>query len=159
MATLRTSKSAPLIIGICLATFLIAVPLHRLDGQVFIGPQDQKYCQEVERILPNLILKENARVYGVIRDEAENPIVRREVVLKSYRSPDNQEVLRTVKTDKAGRFDLGDLVAGRYRIVASWTRAFRQPNQLQCSKTGDCHLAIQLKARATDGPESVCPVR
>jgi hypothetical protein len=160
MAALITFKSYFLIVRFVGATVFIAFVLHRSDGQVVsIGPQDPNYCQKVERILPNLILKQNAHVYGVVSEDAENPIVRREVVLKSYRSPSNERILRTVQTDDVGRFDFGDLVAGRYRLVASWTRAFRQPNQLQCPKSSDCDLSIQLKALPTDGPDSVCPVK
>jgi hypothetical protein len=62
-------------------------------------------------------------------------------------------------TDLNGSFDLGQVKKGEYRLLASPTRAFPQPEPLDCFERQSCELIIILKANSSDMPESVCPVR
>jgi hypothetical protein len=147
-------------VGILFVTSIVASTSLQSNGQVvFVGPPDPEYCKKIEQIRPNLILKRKTHVYGVITDTPHNPIARKSVVLRSYLSPNTQQTLRSVQTDDLGRFDLGDVRAGRYRLLASWTRSFRQPDTLKCPESGECDLQIALVAPPTDGPDSVCPVK
>lgn len=126
---------------------------------VQIGPPDPHFCEEVERIKPNLILKEQTRLSGRITDQTAAPFQQSVVELRRYFSAAKQVPLKRVKTDADGVFDLGLVGPGEFRLLASPTRAFRQPDSLVCRGGGGCHLDIALKVNPTDMPESTCPIR
>jgi hypothetical protein len=143
------------------ATSAVVASLSVARSQVvFVGHQDPKYCQKVERIRPNLILRQSTHVYGLITDVVESPLVRQEVVLRSWLSQANQQTVRSLSTDDFGRFDFGKVEPGRYRLLASATRGFRQPGMPKCQDGTQCDLEIKLVAPPhTDGPDSICPVK
>jgi hypothetical protein len=126
---------------------------------VQIGPPDPHFCETIERIKPNLILKAQTRVSGRITDQSTAPSQQSFVELRRYFSEEKQVSVKRVKTDADGAFDLGLVGPGTFRLLASPTRAFRQPDSLVCPSDGRCHLDIELKVNPTDMPESTCPVR
>lgn len=128
-------------------------------AQVVIGSRDPNYCQQIEHLDPNLIIVSRTHLFGVITDSYDVPIVNKPVILKTYESSKVQKLVREVKTNERGEFDLGLVKSGRYRIIASWTRSFRQPTNLKCEAAGDCNLKIRLIVPPTDQPDSFCPVR
>lgn len=132
-----------------------------LSGQlVQIGPPDPHYCEKVERIQPNLKLISRTHIHGRLIDESNAPFREAKVELRRYVSPSKQVQIKAVITDRNGVFDLGAVAPGNYRLLPSSTRAFRQPDRLDCTKGQDeCMLGIELKVNPTDLPESTCPVR
>lgn len=123
-----------------------------------VGPPDPHFCDKIERIKPNLILKVQTRVSGRITDQTTAPFQQSIVELRRYFSAVKQVPLKRVKTDADGSFDLGLVGPGEFRLLASPTRVFRQPDSLVCRGDGRCHLDIELKVNPTDMPESTCPI-
>ncbi len=135
-------------------------------GQVvFVGKQpDKDWCYKAEAIRPNLELSESTHVLGRIfvagagltPDTA--PLKKSRVELRKYVSQRKQTTVKVTMTDENGYFDMGTVKAGRYRFLASSTRALQQPTDLKCNGK-ECELNIGLKLNPTDQPLSVCPVR
>src|SRR5215831_9702276 len=117
-----------------IAVVVVALALTgRAHSQVVqIGPPDPHFCDKIERIKPNLIIKTKTRVSGQITDEANAPFRQSMVELRRYLSAVKQVPLRRVKTDDDGAFDLGIVGPGDFRLLASPTRTFKQPDSLVC---------------------------
>jgi len=135
-----------------------------LPGLVFaqlvqIGPNDPDYCYKIEKIHPNLELRNQVHVVGTLQDQSGAPFVGSRVELRKYFSQRKQVSLRVIATDNTGHFDLGIVQPGKYRLLASPNREFKQPSTLQC-QTGDmCELKIVLILNPTDMPDLPCPIR
>jgi hypothetical protein len=140
---------------------LIIVPLlGPAVGQLIqIGSNDPDYCYKIEKIQPNLVLRKNVHITGVIRDGSLAPFQKSQIELRTYVSQHKQTKVRVVSTDGNGHFDLGIIKPGSYRWLASPTRMFKQPSELQCHDGKTCELEITLVASATDQPENTCPIR
>jgi len=135
-----------------------------LAGPVFaqlvrVGPHDPDYCYEVEKIRPNLELRDQVRVVGTIRDQTTAPFTSSRVESRRYISQRKQESVRIVSTDGNGHFDLGIVKSGRYRLLASPHRGFKQPSELECQSGNACDLNITLVVNPTDMPDAPCPIR
>jgi len=140
--------------------FLIAMLASPVLAQlVQIGPNDPNYCYDVEKIHPNFEVQGQIHVLGTVRDETTAPFTNSRVELRKYISQRKQVSVRVVSTDSAGRFDLGIVSRGKYRLLASPTRAFKQPAALQCQNIDKCELKITLIVSPTDMPDSQCPIR
>jgi hypothetical protein len=139
-----------------LSTVIIA---PRLQSQlVQIGPSDSNFCEKAEPLTPNLRVSEIARILGTLVDDSGAPFKASRVELRIYVSAKQQSSVKTVITDEHGQFDLGRVARGQYRLLASSTRAFAQPQTLACT-VKECKFDIKLHANPTDLPVSVCPVR
>jgi hypothetical protein len=135
-----------------------------LSGPVFaqlvqIGPNDPNYCYKIEKIRPNFEVRDQVRVVGRVQDETVFPFVSSRVELRRYISQRKQVSVRVVSTDATGHFDLGIVKSGKYRLLASPNRGFKQPSALQCQNGDTCELEITLIANPTDMPDSPCPIR
>ena len=126
---------------------------------VTVGPAGPDYCYRVEKIQPNLELKHEVHVAGRVEDQSGAPIQNSPVVLRRYISQRKQIGVETVSTDVNGRFDLGIVSQGKYRLLASPNRGFAQPTALQCSDANTCELMITLVVNPTDQPAVNCPIR
>ncbi len=126
---------------------------------VQIGSSDPNYCYEVEKILPNLEVHNQVHIVGTIQDQTTAPLTSSRVELRRYVSQRKQLSVRIVATDNNGHFDLGIVKPGKYRLLASPHREFKQPSALQCQDGGLCELKITLISNPTDMPESRCPIR
>ena len=115
-------------------------------------------CRAFEKVRPNLELHQSSRVSGTISDKAGAKLKNSRVELRRYLSNVRQQSIKVVYTDNDGLFQLGDLGPGKYRLLASPTRAFQQPKHLECTSK-ECSLSIVLDVNATDQPDSVCPIR
>jgi hypothetical protein len=138
--------------------------LAMLAGPVFaqlvqIGPNDPDYCYEVEKIHPNLELRDQVHVVGTIRDQTTAPLTSSRVELRRYVSQRKQVSVRVVSTDRNGHFDLGTVKAGKYRLLASPHRGFKQPSELRCQDGNMCDLKITLVLNPSDLPDAPCPIR
>lgn len=112
-----------------------------------------------EPVKPNLVLEYSAHVTGHLQDQTTAPFAESTVVLKRYEKGSKIVDVKTVTTDENGRFDLGTLPAGKYRLIASPDRAFAQPEMLNCAPQNNCKLEITLRASGTDRPYALCPVQ
>jgi hypothetical protein len=126
---------------------------------VLLGPQNPNYCYDVEKIGPNLKLRDQVHIVGTIRDQTTAPFKSSRVELRNYVSQRKQVSVGVVSTDDEGHFDLGNVKPGKYRLLASPSRAFQQPSILRCQNGPECDLKITLIVNATDQPESICPIR
>jgi hypothetical protein len=126
---------------------------------VFIGPRDPDYCTRVEQIKPNLKVSGRVHLRGTIVDRAGAPLKGSQVVLRNYVSETVQLPFAIVKTNSIGEFDFQSVPKGDYRLLASPSRAFKQPDELSCGDDEQCFLKITLKVNNTDMPDSVCPIR
>jgi 5-hydroxyisourate hydrolase-like protein (transthyretin family) len=115
-------------------------------------------CKAIEKVQPNLELRQQTEVKGSIKDQAGAPLKNSRVELRRYLSEAQQETVKVIHTNKNGEFKLGQIEPGKYRLLASPTRAFKQPDNLKCDEKS-CSLSIVLEANATDQPDSLCPVR
>jgi hypothetical protein len=122
------------------------------------GATDPDYCYKIETIRPNLKLLKPAHILGSITDVAGSAFKNSRVELRKCLSQRKQTTIKTVVTDAYGKFDLGAVEPGSYRLLASPTRAFRQPAELVC-REGTCDLKIVLQINATDQADSICPIR
>lgn len=138
-----------------LSTVIIA---PRLQSQVQIGPSDSNFCEKAEHLIPNLRVTEIASISGSLVDDMGAPFKTSRVELRTYISAKQQSSVKTVITDERGRFDLGGVEPGQYRLLASATRAFAQPQTLTCAAK-ECNFDIKLHVNPTDLSTSVCPVR
>jgi hypothetical protein len=145
---------------VLLLLFLSAVMITpRLQSQlVQIGPSDPDFCEKAEHLIPNLRVTEITRISGTLVDNSGAPFKASRVELRIYISAEQQSSVKTVVTDEHGQFDLGRVEPGQYRLLASATRAFAQPQTLACT-VKECRFDIKLHVNPTDLPTSVCPVR
>jgi hypothetical protein len=132
-------------------------------GQVMLKEPIEDYCRRVfarEKIQPNLVLLKSVHLIGTVTDTVGGPIMNSPVELRRYVSQSKQVSLRKVPTDAYGRFDLGTVMPGKYRLLTFPTRAFRQPSNLECPVgESTCNLKIAIQVNATDLPDSVCPIQ
>jgi len=122
-----------------MSIFLIVMLAGTAFAQlVRIGPNDPNYCYEVEKILPNLEVRDQVHVVGTVRDQTTAPLTSSRVELRRYISQRKQVSVRVVSTDNSGHFDLGIVKPGKYRLLASPHRGFKQPSALQCQNKDMC---------------------
>ena len=142
--------------------FLISVFLNSLPvfaQLVQVGPSDPNYCVKVERIKPNLHVATSGEVKGQIRDRSGEVFKNSQVELRNFVSPEKQNMVATTTTDSEGRFEFSYVAKGEYRLLASPTRAFQQPEGMRCGTAAPCVLDIILDVNPTDLPASQCPIR
>jgi hypothetical protein len=121
--------------------------------------QDTEANCSSEALLPNLILRTVATISGSVKDETGAPFKNSEVVLRKVSAIPLQPGYLFAKTDADGTFSFDEAEPGKYRLLASSSRAFAQPAKLDCYERRDCNLEIILKANGTDRSYASCPVR
>jgi 5-hydroxyisourate hydrolase-like protein (transthyretin family) len=140
--------------------FLVIALAGSAAGQlVQIGPNDPHYCTNVEHIKANLHVPSSIQLTGHVEDETGAPFKNSRIELRRYASEARQVRTANANTDDNGDFDLGDVSKGDYRLLASPTRAFKQPDEIWCNSGHKCFLRITLKGNPTDLPASQCPIR
>jgi len=112
-----------------------------------------------EVLLPNLILRTPTTISGKVKDETGAPFKNSEIVLRKTSAIPLQPAYLFAKTDDAGAFGLDEAEPGKYRLLASPSRAFAQPKNLDCYERRDCNVEIILKANGSGLPFAGCPVR
>ena len=121
------------------------------------GPPDPHDCDKL-KVQPNLTIELDTRIHGRLIDASGDPFRNSKVELRAFLSPTKQVITSTVMTDDNGNFQIEDVKAGRYRLVASQARGFQQP-ELQKCKSRECELSITLHPGSSDTPDSICPPR
>ena len=112
-----------------------------------------------ETVAPNLELTKSTHVFGALQDQTTAAFAESKILLRRYQTPSMIVDVKTVTTNAKGNFDLGTLSAGKYRLLSSPTRAFAQPEKLECWGQQECKLDITLMANPTDLPYAACPVK
>ena len=68
-----------------MAVLLVAMLAGPISAQVvLLGPQNSNYCYEVEKIQPNLKLRDKVHIVGTIRDQTTTPFKSSRVELRNY---------------------------------------------------------------------------
>ena len=143
------------------AAFLqVVLFIGTAHGQVVVVGQDgnPEYCAAVEPLHPNLVLTENATVQGRVTDQTNAPLKNSPIELRRFISESKQERVKKLSTDADGKFDLGAVKRGEYRLLLSPHRGFKQPEKLECSSR-TCTLDTVLIVNPTDQFASSCPIR
>jgi hypothetical protein len=121
--------------------------------------QDKGSNCRSEALLPNLILRIATTISGYVKDETGAPFKNSEITLVKASAIPLQPGYLYARTDGDGIFSFDEAEPGKYRLLASPSRAFAQPAKLDCYEKRDCNLEIILKANGTDRPYASCPVR
>lgn len=150
------------------ATFvLLCLVAAAAQGQVVvIGPDGKsgppsgnpEYCAAVEPLRPNLVLTVDTTVRGRVVDQTTAPLKDSPIELRRFISEAKQQRVKKVLTDADGKFDLGVVKRGEYRLLLSPHRGFKQPEKLECSSSR-CTLETVLVGSPTDQLASSCPIR
>jgi protocatechuate 3,4-dioxygenase beta subunit len=140
-----------------LVVFFVAAARAAQSQLVQIGPPDMHFCDKL-KVSPNLTVDRNAIVSGHLIDGSGAPFRNSTVELRAFISETKQTRVRAVSTDADGYFRLDTVKKGKYRLVASPTRAFQQPVNLRCVNE-HCELRITLATSPTDVLGYNCPVR
>jgi 5-hydroxyisourate hydrolase-like protein (transthyretin family) len=143
----------------CAAFLALSLASPSAAQIVQIGSNDRHYCANVEHIKANLHMPSSVQLMGHVEDETGAPFKNSRIELRRYVSEVRQVRFANATTDDNGDFHFGDVSKGDYRLLASPTRAFKQPDETWCSTGRQCFLHIILKGNPTDLPASQCPIR
>lgn len=116
-------------------------------------------CLEPEPLSPNLELRNDTMIRGRIEDQSGAPLRKSPIELRSYISPAEQTVVKRLSTDDDGRYNLGLVKHGSYRLLLSPHRGFQQPANLECRGQKSCVLETVLIVNPSDLPAASCPIR
>jgi hypothetical protein len=142
------------------AVFSLPVGLH---GQLICLPSGNCSCEN-EKISPNLTIARPVKLTGALIDPSGAPLHFNMTTIQ-VRNLKNNEVLFSSILDEQGRFDLGTVPAGKFRLVAFWMEEkrvrrlplFDQPKPVFCLSENECKLEIVLALHGTDQPFEFCP--
>jgi len=150
------------------ATFvLLCLFVAEAHGQVVVIEPDGKsgppsgnseYCAAVEPLRPNLVLTVDTNVRGRVTDQTTAPLKNSRIELRRFISATKQVEMKQSSTDADGKFDLGTVRKGQYRLLLSPHRGFKQPEKLECD-SHDCALDTILIANPSDQLAASCPIR
>lgn len=148
-------------LGALLAAILVlaTVVLPSVAQKTGVNQPAPASCENIERIKPNFEPYQNVQLAGRVRDRTGAPLANSVVELRLYENESTQTLVKQATTDEDGHFDLGYVRKGRYRLLASPTRAFKQADKLECGIGNECNLPIVLEAEPADSPMAQCPVR
>jgi 5-hydroxyisourate hydrolase-like protein (transthyretin family) len=141
------------------ALFVLVLGVPASAQYPTFGISKMDSCDKIERIKPNLILAVSVQLSGQVLDSSGAPIKGTVVELRLYESESKQTFVAKTSTDQDGYFNLGTVSKGRYRLLASDTRAFKQADWLECGNGDACSLPITLVENRTATRDSLCPVR
>jgi hypothetical protein len=126
-------------------------------GQKVIAPWEIP-CSE-ETVKPNFELTGKTRVAGQLKDATGAAFADSKVILRIMDAKGKYVSYRAIMTNKDGKFDLGEVDAGKYRFLAAPNRGFKQPEGVKCAEGRDCDLSLVLRANPTDQPFVGCPLQ
>jgi len=150
-----------------LAFFLLSAGLN---GQLLCidtrnGRSTEGDCScKGERVTRNLTVAGPVKLTGSLFDGTGAPIRYNQTIIQ-VRKLQKNKVLSSAVLDQQGRFDLGTVPAGEYRLIAfrmegkkvSRLPTFDQPKPVSCSSEHECKLEIVLAMHGTDQPFEFCP--
>jgi hypothetical protein len=104
------------------------------------------------------MLEEDTRIHGRLTDESGAPFRHSRIELRSFVSQSEQITVKSIVTDDDGKFGLGVVKQGNYRLLLSPNRGFKQPAKLECLQK-NCTLDTVLMTNPSDMPGAGCPIR
>ena len=147
-------------IFIAISTLLIPANLY---CQLICNPPEICSCDK-EKVSPNLTIASPVKLTGALYDASGAPIRFNKTIIQ-VRDAENNKVLSSAALNEKGRFDLGTVPAGRFRLIAMWEKEkgvarlplFDQPKPVSCSGENVCNLEIVLESHGTDQRFESCP--
>jgi hypothetical protein len=136
----------------------------------------EAHCEKVQRKIcaaelrkpapANLFVPVDEQVTGRLMDQADAPLGGPDIALLIKDVP-GQTVLGTATPGQDGRFSLGPLKSGYYRLLAARRNngsierlaPFSPPAAIECQGTNPCEVDIRLIGGATDQVTDTCPPR
>ena len=117
-----------------------------------------------EIVTPNLSITKPVKLIGSISDTTGSPIQYNKTIIQ-VRNLKKDTVLSSAVLDELGRFDLGIVPVGNYRLVVFRMEGkkvirlplFDQPKPVSCLSEKECKLEIVLALHGTDQPFEFCP--
>ena len=145
---------------IAISTLLISASL---SGQLLCIPPSSCSCDN-EKMSPNLTIASPVKLTGVLYDASGAHI---QFAIIQVRELKSNKTLFSAALDEDGRFNLGTVPTGRFRLIAMRRKGkdlvrlplFDQPKPVSCSVENVCHLEIVLGTHGTDQPFEFCPPR
>jgi hypothetical protein len=147
---------------ICSLLTILLLP-SSLQGQLICNPPELCSCEK-EEVSPNLTIATTVRLTGALFDASGAPIQFNRTIVQVL-NPKSNQILTSAILDEEGRFDLGIVPPGRFRLIAFWSQEkkvirlplFDQPKPVSCRGEDECHLEILLALHGTDQRFESCP--
>ena len=148
-----------------LTLFLLPIGLQSQLGCFPPGTPGKCSCED-EKVSPNLTIAKPVRLTGSLLDAWGKPLRYNQSIIRiDVRDPLKNQALSSAAIDERGRFDLGKVPAGKYRLIAFRMLGNKpgrlplldQPKPVSCSSENRCKLDIFLTMRETDLPYTFCP--
>jgi hypothetical protein len=135
------------------------------DGRPCPPDPEMKYCAD-EKVLPNLSIAKPVKLSGILLDgSGVAPIFPETQTIIQIRDSASTTVLLSAPIDEQGRFYLGTVPAGKYRLLAVGVENGKirrlpltdQPTALSCNNETVCNLRVATHYHGTDDPIDFCP--
>jgi hypothetical protein len=135
------------------------------DGRPCPPDVEMRYCAG-EKVTPNLSVARPSRLSGILLDPTGAPITYKDTLVQ-VRNAQTGTVLFSAPLDEKGRFNLGSVPAGEFRLIAVMIKDGKfnrlpladQPTALSCNNESACNLRIVIHFHGTDDPIDFCPPR
>jgi hypothetical protein len=122
-------------------------------------------CENEKTPPPNFTVTKAVRVTELLIEEHGAPFVFENTIIQ-VRTEKDKAVIVTASVDSQGKFDLGIVPAGQYRLIAA--RRFQngklgrqpeadQPRPMVCTGEADCSITAVQHLHGTDLPFEFCP--
>jgi hypothetical protein len=163
---------------ICVFCLAIVLPSLRMSSQLLCIGEGGKPCTELEAkemcaerdTPPNLVIAKPVKLAGILIDEFGLPVVfERDVpeikTIIQIRNPKTNAILYSAPLQQDGRFDLGSIPAGSFRLLAVWMKGGElrplpladQPKPMSCPDGTVCTVKAIIHFHGTDDLADVCP--
>lgn len=114
---------------------------------------------------PNLTVRRDAEIKGIVLDQTGAPFG--SGIAVQLRKPSMETVIRWAVPSSNGRFTLGPVAAGAYRVIVVGLRkgraerlaGFTQPTKLQCIGRKSCNIKVVPLVHGSDNPIDSCGPR
>ncbi|MGB6688528.1 MAG: carboxypeptidase-like regulatory domain-containing protein [Terracidiphilus sp.] len=145
------------------AVALLLAPAAGFGQLICTG--DACSCEEEKTPPPNFSVSKAVHVTGLLVDETGAPFVFENTIVQ-VRTVKEKAVIVTSSVDSQGRFDLGIVPAGQYRLIAA--RRLQngtlerqpladQPKPIACPGEADCSITAVQHIHGTELPFEFCP--
>lgn len=148
---------------ICISAVLFT-PASVLSQSICVPTKNGSLNCKEEKVSSNLVVLNATTVRGTFKGPTGAPIQFNRTIVQ-VRSLDSQAILASEVLDRQGRFDLGDVPAGRFRWIVFQQQGskihrlplFDQPRPVSCSGKQAYRLDVVLTMHGTDQPFESCP--
>ncbi|HKF46304.1 MAG TPA: hypothetical protein VKB38_03030 [Terracidiphilus sp.] len=121
---------------------------------------------KTEVVSPNLFLAAPTTVSGFLLDQTGAPFAIGEQTIVEVRDPKKSKALYSAPVNLRGRFDLGLVKAGTFRLIVAIKvhggvlerpPGFDQPARMDCSGDGECNIRPIVRADHSEDSLASCP--